>query len=403
MNANRDALTTTGFRQNWSLDGLGNWGGFKVDAVGDGTTWTLDQTRHHNLANEVDTDQDHTNGPDEAAITEGQGQAAWVGAKYSAVGNMTQAPKPGDETTRLHLQYDAWNRLVKVSGDSGASAGPTLAEFRYDGTGRRIRKYTDPTGETTTWTVREYYFNNAWQNLEVRKDSGKTRSETPAEADLATTLYEQYVWSARYVNAPVCRDRDADGNAATGDYGGDGNPDNGVTGLEEHLFYTTDGNSNITVLVGTDGAVVERYVYDSYGKATFYTGAWTLTQVTGQANGTASAYSNEILYCGCSGPSRVGLASVGCDAACGSGFAGPFEPSVGAGHVLERQLGALGNEDVGIGAYGGRGVSQVAPTQQRQATRRSLTTGRCLCPCSNVTTSSRRATLRTVRGPRTKP
>ena len=26
LNANRDALVSTGFRQNWSLDGVGNWG-----------------------------------------------------------------------------------------------------------------------------------------------------------------------------------------------------------------------------------------------------------------------------------------------------------------------------------------------------------------------------------------
>jgi hypothetical protein len=93
----------------------------------------------------------------------------------------------------------------------------------------------------------------------------------------------------------------------------------------------------------------------------------------------------------CVGPGRMCLASVGCGEACGNGFEGLFEPRVGAGRVLERQLGALGNADGGIGAYGGRGVSQVAPTQQRQATRRSSTTGRCLRPCSNVTTSSRRA------------
>lgn len=67
----------------------------------------------------------------------------------------------------------------------------------------------------------------------------------------------QYVWSLRYIDAPVLRDRDADGDSETGDLG--------VTdsGLEERLYYATDANMNVTLLVNTDGSVAERYVYDS--------------------------------------------------------------------------------------------------------------------------------------------
>jgi hypothetical protein len=49
------------------------------------------------------------------------------------------------------------------------------------------------------------------------------------------------------------------------------------------------------------------------------------------------------------------LASVGCGEACGIDCAAQFGPQDGAGRVLERQLGALWNEDVGIGAFGDRG------------------------------------------------
>ena len=40
-------------------------------------------------------------------------------AVHDAAGNMTKCPKPkvaneaADETSRLHLVYDAWNRLTK--------------------------------------------------------------------------------------------------------------------------------------------------------------------------------------------------------------------------------------------------------------------------------------------------
>jgi RHS repeat-associated protein len=192
-----------------------------------------------------------------------------------------EGPLPGEggapESAKHKYSYDAWNRLVKATNDSDV----TIVEYRYDGLGRRIRKFTDKDGDN--WTVREYYYNNQWQNLEVRKDAGKARAGSPpAEPDLATTLNEQYVWSARYVDAPVLRDRDTDGNGT----------------LDETLYYTTDGNSNITALVGTDGAVVERYLYDSYGKATFLTGAWVKTQIGQETPGTLSAYANEVLYSG---------------------------------------------------------------------------------------------------------
>jgi RHS repeat-associated protein len=51
-----------------------------------------------------------------------------------------------------------------------------------------------------------------------------------------------------------------------------------------------DGNFNVTGLIGTDGTVVERYVYDPYGKVSFLDGSWGAL--------SASAYDNQILYCG---------------------------------------------------------------------------------------------------------
>ena len=199
---------------------------------------------------------------------------------------------PGDTgtpeaTKRLHV-FDAWNRLVKVQTD--AETPVTVAEYRYDVTNRRIRKFTDPDG--SNWTVREYYYNTQWQNLEVDKGV-ETRSGDPlSEPAVATGLYEQYVWSPRYVDAPILRDRDGDSNATTGDYGGDGNSENGVTGLEERCYYATDGNGNVTALADASGSVLERYVYDPYGKTTIYDDDWSDTV------SWANSHQNEILYCG---------------------------------------------------------------------------------------------------------
>ncbi|HUT10495.1 MAG TPA: RHS repeat domain-containing protein, partial [Thermoguttaceae bacterium] len=64
---------------------------------------------------------------------------------YDAAGNMTAGPKPGDEAqsdgTEHEYTFDAWNRLVEVTDDAGTPA--TIAEYRYDGLGRRIVKVDD--------------------------------------------------------------------------------------------------------------------------------------------------------------------------------------------------------------------------------------------------------------------
>jgi len=248
-------------RQDWALDRLGNWDAFKE---GGGSAWTLEQARTHNKVNEI-TD-----------ITETTG-SAWVTPAHDARGNMTSGPKPGAETTKLHFVYDAWNRLVQVKADNGGSPGDIIATYCYDAAGRRIRKLlgTNPASPDTSY---DYYFNNLWQILEVRKDGAAI-----------SNLYEQYVWSERYIDSPVLRDRDADGQSHNG--------------LEERLYYTTDANMNVTALVDASGSVVERYEYDSYGKVTILSVDFTGTR-------DSSLYANEVLYCGYRYDPETGLYQV---------------------------------------------------------------------------------------------
>jgi RHS repeat-associated protein len=60
---------------------------------------------------------------------------------------------------------------------------------------------------------------------------------------------------------------------------------------DQRLYYANDANMNVTALVGDDGTVLERYVYDPYGKVTIYDGTWTNTRNT-------SSYDNNILFAG---------------------------------------------------------------------------------------------------------
>jgi RHS repeat-associated protein len=97
-----------------------------------------------------------------------------------------------------------------------------------------------------TGTVKEhYYFNEDWQELEVRKETSGTISSNP---------FEQFVWHPYYIDALAARFYDSDVNTPTG--------------VVQHYF-THDANFNVTSAVDTSGNVVERYDYSPYGEPIF--------------------------------------------------------------------------------------------------------------------------------------
>jgi RHS repeat-associated protein len=85
----------------------------------------------------------------------------------------------------------------------------------------------------------------------------------------------------------------------------DGDLDGGTEEGDSTLYYCADANFNVTALVdGTSGSetfgqVVERYLYDPYGKATFLKANWSLQEGDEQhPAGTISACANELLFTG---------------------------------------------------------------------------------------------------------
>jgi RHS repeat-associated protein len=208
-------------------------------------------------------------------------------------------------STRLRLTYDAWNRLTQVESwkdadedgvqDEGEPWG-LVAVYQYDGLSRRTAKIVrQVAGETVTYNRTDYYYNEAWRVLEERTDTFEDLEgeggalETPAE-----TPNVQWLWDARYIDAPVLRWRDADLDSETG-----------YLGLEETLYACNDANMNVTALIDpATGEAVERYVYDAYGKATVCDEDWTPRQ------GNTSAYASEILYSGYRFDAETGLYQV---------------------------------------------------------------------------------------------
>jgi RHS repeat-associated protein len=225
--------------QSWNLDSLGNWSSF----TDEGTT----EERTFNEANELLTSDTRVN------------------PLYDAAGNMMSGPRPDDPATGQHYIYDAWNRLVEVRADVAGDPGDAIATFEYDGRNYRVEKAMLD-GEGTVLVAESFFYNEQQQLLEMRTDGNANPTE-------------QYVWDLRYIDAPIARGYDADGD---GDLRGDD---------DSLLYYANDANMNVTALVdAATGLVVERYHYDPYGQVLFMDADW--------APIAASAYDNAVLYTG---------------------------------------------------------------------------------------------------------
>jgi RHS repeat-associated protein len=208
----------------------------------------------------------------------------WADPLHDARGNTTTLPQPSDLTSTYSATYDAWNRLVEIK--DGANV---VARFEYDGLNRRVKSHLDTDETAGVDTYRHFYYNSGWQIVETRETA--TEAAHPESLDVEM----QYVWSRRYIDAPVLRDRDADSDSETGDLGVTG------SGLEERLYYTTDANMNVTALLDTDGDAVERYSCDPYGHCTVYDDDWS-DEVS-----WANSRQNHIRYCGYYFDNETGL------------------------------------------------------------------------------------------------
>ena len=129
----------------FTLDKVGNWTDYVIKTSG---STDLDQDRTHNKANEI------------SDITEGGSDPEWADPVYDAAGNMTTMPDPSGPTAGRTCTYDAWNRLVKVSGDAN-----TRTQYYYDGRHRLIHRAVT-TDNGSNWAVDDYYYNASWQMLE---------------------------------------------------------------------------------------------------------------------------------------------------------------------------------------------------------------------------------------------
>ncbi|MEX2581172.1 MAG: RHS repeat-associated core domain-containing protein [Verrucomicrobiales bacterium] len=195
--------------ERFAYDPTGNWLNYKKDEDG---SIVLDQSRTNNQDNQL-TQIDHSSD----------------GLAYDNAGNATML-RPGaggDWAKHFELVWDAWNRLVEVKDETGAS----VQKNRFDGLTRRIVK-------TAGGVDTQYYYNDRWKCVEERFGS-------------ATTAARQYLWGERpgHRDELALRDRDTNQDGA----------------LDERLYATMD-YFNGTAILDDAGAVQERYGYTAFGE-----------------------------------------------------------------------------------------------------------------------------------------
>ena len=256
LTQNKDGITGTPVREeDFTLDPIGNWTAYVHKT--DGTT-DLNQTRTHNTANELTA------------------ASSWATPVHDRAGNMTTVPKPSNLANGLTLKYDAWNRLVQV-----ADGETIVAKYEYDGDNRRIKKHIDSQSPSSPDGIDRYehLFYVGVQLIETRN--------TTTESDRPESLQPKYqwVWSPRYIDAPILRDENTDTDSLCDDL---------------RLYYLTDANMNVTSLADTSGDALERYVYEPYGRVTIYNADWSSTR-------SSSLYSNRCLYTGRDLDAETGL------------------------------------------------------------------------------------------------
>jgi RHS repeat-associated protein len=197
--------------EDFTFDPTGNLPEYVIQESG---TTTLNQTRTHQLANEI------------TAIS----PASSVG--YDPNGNMTTMPQVDAWGTAQTLTWDAWNRPITIS-----QSGTALGTYQYDGANRRIWKQSLEGG---TLTTRHFYYSNQWQVLEER-----TGTSTSADT--------QYIWGTRYQDDLVLRDR--------------------FVGTTDRLYALSD-YFQTTSLSDITGTIQERYVFRAFGDVSYYDGSF---------------------------------------------------------------------------------------------------------------------------------
>ena len=148
-----------------------------------------------------------------------------------------------------------------------------VARYEYDGLARRVKKHLDSQSPASPNGIDAYvhfFYNSAWQELETRRSTSENTQPETLQPQY------QYVWSQRYIDAPILRDENTDT---------DGLCDDG------RIYYLGDANFNVTTPGRHRGRRGGAVCLQPYGVLTIYDATWSNTR-------GASSYANAYTYTG---------------------------------------------------------------------------------------------------------
>ncbi|MBX3408177.1 MAG: RHS repeat-associated core domain-containing protein [Phycisphaeraceae bacterium] len=255
--------STAAGSQKWGLDMLGNWATFKQDLDANGAysdAADLIESREHNGANEIkEIDQTYP-----ASATRPFG--------YDKAGNMTeQTLRAGEGTGIRTYVHDAWNRLVRVELDHDGAGGdaPFLtARYEYNPLHWRTVKVADrrtpttnPDEEPESYQRRAMFYDASWRLIEEHICDEWDEDEREGDVNRVG----QYFWGLRYIDDLIFRreDRDLTNEPYPAEDPAEPDFDDAET---PGWFALTDVQFSVVALLTPEGRIVERVVYDPYGR-----------------------------------------------------------------------------------------------------------------------------------------
>ena len=224
--------------EQWTLSHTGNWDREKLDLNGDGDfvdAGELDDTRTHNVVNELTGRNTDSSGGDEYTLA------------YDGDGNMT------DDGKDYEYVYDVWGRLRKVN---NTTTHALVAEYRYNGLNHRIGVLEDTNndGSVNTGTGDKWYydaFDERWRQVARYRDA----DTKPKEDFVPHQAGQSGRGGSSYIDLVICRNKDAN-TAWTS--ASDGT-------LEERNYLCQNWRSDVVNVVSSGGLMKEWAKYSAYG------------------------------------------------------------------------------------------------------------------------------------------
>ena len=209
-------------RQQWpTLSQTGNWDVSKLDLNGDGAwgaTNEYNDTRTHNVVNEIERRDTDTNGTANYTLT------------HDAAGNLT------DDGKDYTYVYDAWYRLRQIK---NRSTSAVVSEHQCYGNGFRAGEHYDADLSGTVDSSDKWFwfgYDERWRIVGTYRDT----DANPKERLLHHTAGVSGYGSGSYIDDLVLRERDA--NTSWNSTAGDGT-------LEERLYYCQNWRYDVVALV----------------------------------------------------------------------------------------------------------------------------------------------------------